>query len=358
MNKNLKYNLSISFILISIVILSTLIGLATYVSAELDVSKSQSYSEGTGHPAPGYITVNDLWSRYDILCSAHGVHLPSYNNTILNTEKGSISEAYLTQNDIGKKNFVHTVESYSSSPNSPFKSSTYTNETYGYYKVNSKNIATPMEAYILSEMAKEQVVRGNDTNVQIAWWNTEAGMQGVMASAPEELTLEARDFEAYILKVGGSTDTSTYTLQDYEFEVNGTTYTGQVEAPVINYEPKYNEDANQDGKVDRYDNITISWTGEKYKIGPFSIDYVESKVKHGNRDEVMFAGITNAKVYTDLGEVPEDKWNFVWLEGQRDVNDTQEYPHTNEVFYIEMDFIEDAKYFENLHFDFLRQPIL
>lgn len=352
MNKNLKNKLSISFILISIVILSTLIGLATYVSAELDVSKSQSYSEGTGHPAPGYITVNDLWSRYDILCSAHGVHLPSYNNTILNTEKGSISEAYLTQNDIGKKNFVHTVESYSSSPNSPFKSSTYTNETYGYYKVNSKNIATPMEAYILSEMAKEQVVRGNDTNVQIAWWNTEAGMQGVMASAPEELTLEARDFEAYILKVGGSTDTSTYVLQDYEFEVNGTTYTGQVEAPVINYEPKYNEDANQDGKVDRYDNITISWTGEKYKIGPFSIDYVESKVKHGNRDEVMFAGITDAKVYTDLGEVPEDKWNFVWLEGQRDINDTQEYPHTNEVFYIEMDFIEDAKYFENLHFDF------
>ena len=47
MNKNLKNKLSISFILISIVILSTLIGLATYVSAELDVSKSQSYSEGT-----------------------------------------------------------------------------------------------------------------------------------------------------------------------------------------------------------------------------------------------------------------------------------------------------------------------
>ena len=130
MNKNLKNKLSISFILISIVLLSTLIGLASYVSAELDVSGSQSYSEGTGHPAPGYITVNDLWSRYDILCSAHGVHLPSYNNTILNTEKGSISEAYLTQNDISKILNISQV-------------------AYSYYELGKRSI--PIE--ILSKLA-------------------------------------------------------------------------------------------------------------------------------------------------------------------------------------------------------------
>lgn len=350
--KNKKSRLVISFILTCIIVLSTIIGLATYVSAKVDTSKSQSYSQGNGNPAPGYVTVSDLWTRYDILCCAHGVHLPSANQTVLNSEKGSVTEAYLTQNDIGKKNFEHTVDSTSSSANSPFKSASYTNETFGYYKVNNTYVAKPMEAYILAEMAKEQIVRGHDSNVQIAWWNTEAGMKGVTASAPEALTLEAQDFEAYIKKIAKSTDPSTYTTQQYEFEVDGTKYTGQVKAPELNYEPKYNKDANQDGKEDRYDNITVSWNGEKYKIGPFSVNYVESKVKHEGRDEVMFAGITDAKIYTDLGEVPADKWKFVWLEGQRDANDTQAYPHTNEVFYIEMDFIENAKYFKNLHFDF------
>ena len=348
--KNLKNKTILYVALVFLIVLGTIFGLATYVSAEIDVSQSQLESKGQGSPAPGYVTLKDLRSRYDILCSKHGEHLPSYNNTLLITERGMLSEGYLKQTDIGKRDFYQV--SASETENSPFKKGTYENQTYGYYKKKATYVAKPMEAYVLSEMVREKMATATDTNVQIAWWNTEAGMKGVLTAAPEALTLEARDFEAYIEKIAVSTNPSTFTLQDYEFQVNGVTYAGQIEAPVLKYEPSYNKDANQDGKEDRYDNVTVSWTGEKYRIGPFSVNYVESKSKHGNRDEVMFAGITNAKIYTDLGEVPEEKWSFVWLEGQRDANDTQKYPHANEVFYIEMDFIENAKYFKNLHFDF------
>ena len=243
--KNLKNKTILYVALVFLIVLGTIFGLATYVSAEIDVSQSQLESKGQGSPAPGYVTLKDLRSRYDILCSKHGEHLPSYNNTLLITERGMLSEGYLKQTDIGKRDFYHV--SASETENSPFKKGTYENQTYGYYKKKATYVAKPMEAYVLSEMVREKMATATDTNVQIAWWNTEAGMKGVLTAAPEALTLEARDFEAYIEKIAVSTNPSTFTLQDYEFQVNGVTYAGQIEAPVLKYEPSYNKDANQDG---------------------------------------------------------------------------------------------------------------
>ena len=344
MNKTIKSKLYLAIILTFVVVLSALMGYSYAIPDDpKDVSGQQSESSGSGNPAPGYITLDDLKNRYDILCCQRGVHLPSGGNVVVSDGGQSASYGYLTANDIGKKIFM---TGWTTSPSNPYSGTT--SETYGYYKVGGTHICTPKEAWIIAEMIRNG---SYPSEVQYAWWGTIFGGQGPSPTENTDLENEADAFEAYIGQVA-STDPSTFVDTQYTYTVDGKTHSGTVKAPNIKYEPKWNEDANQDGDVNSHDNVTVSWNNDiqRYVIGPFSINYVEAKGKFGSRDEVMFAGITHAKLYTDLGEVEPAKWDFEWTDLGREASD---YPHPNEVFYIDMDFIQDAKYFKNLHFDFV-----
>ena len=133
-------------ILITILLIVILLFTGYTVNAETNekISEGQSSNET-------YIRLVDLYEKYYILCSCHGgswSHLPSENNVTLTTEKGTSEEGYLTPNDIGKQLFRHT------NTFNPFVRGTYKHETYAYYKVVEEKNATPMEAYILSEMER------------------------------------------------------------------------------------------------------------------------------------------------------------------------------------------------------------
>ena len=123
-------------------------------------------------------------------------HIPSYGNTLLKSELGTVSEPYLTYKDIGKKNFETTLEGENTE--TPFKGNVsddgssgssdddgdahngaeggtkavYTNETYSMYVAREASICGPKEAYILAEMMKNLPY---PSDVQKAWWTTEAG---------------------------------------------------------------------------------------------------------------------------------------------------------------------------------------
>ena len=190
---------------------------------------------------------------------------------------------------------------------------------------------------------------GGDYYVQYAWWASPANIGNYVA--PNALSKEAKAFEQYILRVTRSASVaevmSKYVEFPYDIEFNGTRYTGTVPAAPIEYGAEYmepekvasilNVDA-EEGKP------TVSWDEEKqvYKIGPFAIDYVEERVHIEGRDEVEFAGITGMKLFTNLGEVPADKWRLIFLKDQRTEGDTYQYPHEQEPFYIELDYIEGA----------------
>ena len=47
-----------------------------------------------------------------------------------------------------------------------------------------------------------------------------------------------------------------------------------------------------------------------------------------------------------------EDWDFLWINGQRPSDDEAEYPHKNEVFYIKMNYIEDATKVTDLAFYF------
>ena len=345
MNKmTFKSKLFLSIVLIFVVVLSALI---TYTYAipndPTNVEGQQIDSYGQGNPAPGFIKLSDLQSRYDILCCERGVHLPSDANVTFSDGGRSGNFGEMTANDLGKQIFM---TGWTTSPSNPYSGGN--SETYGYYTVSATHICTPKEAYIIAEMIRND---SYPAEVQYAWWSTMFGGGGTEPTINTDLENEANAFEAYIAQVA-STDPSTFVDTQYTYTQGGTTHTGTVKAPVIKYEPSYNEDANQDGEVNSYDSVTVSWNNDiqRYVIGPFSIDYVEAKGQFGSREPVMFAGITHATLFTELGEVDPSQWDFEWTDLDREESD---YPHPNEVFYIDMDFIPNAKYFKNLHFDFV-----
>lgn len=337
---------SIFIILIAAVILIALSGYKIYADTQLT---DQKLSEGQSSDGT-YIRLKDLYEKYYILCSYHGgdfSHLPSENNVTLVTEAGSSEEGYLTYGDIGKQLFFTNVkeEKY----NTPFKQGTYKNETYAYYKVVETKIATPMEAYILAEMRENVLANAGDDNytyVQHAWWTTPAGSQGQTTVAPNELSKIASAFEEYIKKIAEKESDGSIKYENQVYTIisdDGTEIdSGNIDAPKINYTASINEDANQDGTINVYDKATASFDSStgKYRVGPFSINYLDDSYTTTDGKEIKFSGIENVTLVSNLGIIPEDKWSFYWLKGQRDANAKSEMPAANEVFYIDIDYIE------------------
>ena len=232
-----------------------------------------------------------------------------------------------------------------------------------------EGIVTSGKVYITSNKAAKYdeetgryytaYAEGGNYYVQQAWWASDANIGTKVV--PNHLSKEAKAFEQYILRVTRSRNVaevmSKYVEHPYELELNGTVYTGTVPAAEINYEPKYMDEsqvANILGVDDEEGKVTVAWDENKqvFKIGPFAIDYVEERIHVENRDPVEFAGITDMRLYTNLGEVPADKWRFVYLNGYRSEDDDYKYPHEQEPFYIELDYIEGAIEITDLHTSF------
>ena len=202
----------------------------------------------------------------------------------------------------------------------------------------------------------------NDYNyIQIAWWTTDMGTSygTVSPSAPNNLAKEAEAFEDYILTITkkSSVKDLDYAVQSYDFiEDNGIHSSGSVTAPVINYGPTWNDDADQNGVVNEADERTVSfdYTNQTYVVGPFSIDYVKESAEISGRSKVDFSVITGATLKTNLGELEFEKdWNFKFLADQaRDITEDYKYPNPNEVFYIEINYIENLTEINEFKFDF------
>lgn len=317
-----------------------------------------------------YITLDDLVNLYDILCCYHGgahAHLTGSAGVTL-TAGGKSTTTTDSDKEIGKllksdegNETALTEESTSST--SPYTESSYKADTYGYYTVESTEVARPKEAYILAEMIEEVdggTVFYDDeySAIQYAWWTTIAGGHGENHDTVNSLSEEAEAFEAYIAELT-STDPSTFTEQHYGFEKNGVLQEGTVPAPNIDYSPVRDEDIDGDGIVDSdkengKDRVRSTWDSntQTWTVGPFKIDYVEKSYSAGDRPDVEFAGITNAELYTNLGKVDKEHWKFNFVEGERDTADNAEFPHPDEIFYVEIDFMEGVTELTNLHFDF------
>jgi hypothetical protein len=381
-------------ILIIITLLSTVaIAYATKVTTEMDSKGSYGTSETINFEGQ-YLTIEDLLEKYDIICCYHGgndSHLRGVSAATLTaggksttvTDSGKLI-GELTKADEGNQTALTIKNSTSST--TPYKDKAYYSESWAWFEATEIVVTSPDNSYILAEMISEvdpedrlKVFYDDEySTVQYAWWVTDDN-KGTNHSTINALYEEAEAFYSYIKQVAKSVDESTFVNTDYEFEADGEVHSGTVPAPELEYNPTYNEDANQDGVVDDKDKVTVTFDTDTntYTIGPFSIDYVEESFEKENptttqdqRDPVQFAGITNAQLYTNLGEVDfaikEDeegianeiqevegaKWKFNFLKDQRETTDNYRFPHANEVFYIELDYIEGATEITNLHFDF------
>ena len=145
-------------LLISLIIAFTLISAFLGYSIFAEVTTEM---ESEGYHEEGYMTLQDLYGKYWVLCCEHGIHLPSDNNCTLKTEQGSSNEGKILEgcnsggDVIGETRFEVTIEGALTEEETPFKSEFYMSETYGFYEVAATEIARPKEAYILAEMVAE-----------------------------------------------------------------------------------------------------------------------------------------------------------------------------------------------------------
>jgi hypothetical protein len=350
--KNLKSKISIIFMLLFIILSTAYISNAAsdalfgklsdvlFGEVIIDSEHTHTYSNGS------YIPYSNLNDYYDVFCCQKGTTLNGENRTEVAQYDGKnmidgtglgVSYPYLTRNDLGM-----TILTRRSS----FAYSSYNNYTIGRYKIKSTNIATPKEAYVLSEM---KLVDGDGeyNYAQYAWWTTKAGSEGNTVSK-NDFALEAEGFEAYILEVSDVTSTDALKYKTATFTTKDGVSKTYENAFDFDYEPEWIV-------TDEYATPTVTWDGDAYKIGPFALDYIGTTEKYGDREEVQFAGITNMEIYTDASSDPlvlGTDWEFVWLDGERSSAEDSEFPLAKEKFYIKLNYIENATKITNIKTEF------
>ncbi len=395
-----KKKISLSIILIGILTILTYSGYKILAQSE-----NEMLSEGDGLPASfPYVTYEDLIKEKDTLCCGRGIALIGESRTVVHSGERSQSEPYLTMNDIGKKIFEETQNASGDVTTDNFENpyTAATSYTYGHYVESDKKIATPEEAYILAEISENVPSEGstffNKTNkeftgdiseayfynmygtviygveideqsgepqkyviqdeetgkyyyieitdsgrffpytyVQYAWWRTPAGgSSGKVQSTP--FSQEAKAFEAYINKVAKRDKNGKIVTEEKTVTIHDKTTT--ITAPVIDYKIS---SESENAKV-QYDK-----DNERYLIGPFKINYYEESVTT-ERGTVNFSCITDAELVTNLGKIDRTKWFFKY--NTRLADDTAEFPHNGEEFYIVLNYEEDVRFIADLKFSF------
>lgn len=273
-------------------------------------------------------------SNWNMLCSEHGQHLPSSNN---------IDNAYL--GDYGNYdsifNTIDWIKSYSSTASTnEYVGKKYHSDEVAYYAKKATNICTPKAAYVLNAM-REGVnsygAPGNYTAIQESWYNVING-----GSNNTSLYKQASAYQRFVKKIAKkASDVSkpdTYVTKSHKFgDKTVSIKFPEINADKINSMLSFNYG---DAKVN-YNEQT-----QKYIIGPFSMNYIEA-----SSGGVQFGAIDGVDIYTNASKnvLSKDKWRFVWTQENRKDSD---YPHNDEVFYIEMDYIENATMITGIDVDY------
>jgi len=412
MNKLIKES-NKKFLISLIIIFTMLSTLAIYqISAIANTPVTAEMGENNTHSIPSggtYLSLEELDSWYDLFCNQKGTTLPG-RNAVVFTAGGQTSDpevtGRLTQNDIGMRLFEKTLSEPSMSP----YLGEYHHLTYGWYRASEWIRCTPLKAYILTEMINNGG-NHNESYEQYAWWLTEESnknkitleqYRSLAGIVGQEMINEATAFEEYILEVAKASDNTINTVEDLSYtrvvtenlerSINEQGLKGigedgvlKFEYPDIEYNPTWDGDiVGGTDEEPTFENVTVSWDGieQLYKVGPFSIKYIESLYKTANPSEkrtydestlitwmgdkyIQFAGVTDATLDTNIktglkrGTLDELRnnqngveWSFLWLTGVRAENDDAEFPHNEEEFYIAMKYIEDATEIQKVEFDF------
>lgn len=300
-----------------------------------------------------YISEEDLLNTPSLFCCGDGKHLTSKLYTAVKDGRGNSTyvtdsgkeTAYMLASDIGEKCFETDWSDWELEIKNPYRVTR--SETYGLYGVIEIKVATPKEAYILTEMENNVGEKWN--YVQHAWWTTDIGSSQSGGSTSNmkhsDLADEAAEFENYVLQVAGasSADGLTYDENNY---------------PILNYNVNM-----------KSDNVKVMFDAEsnKYKIGPMSVGYVRSVVQCGSRDKISFAGITGSSLIgiAENGdgterEVAIDSSNYRFIYDNSSDHEAKKpsidsdyiYPYSNEEFYIELDYLDDVTKIKSFKFDF------
>ena len=393
-------------IIISVILIAILAAIAYSGYRVIAQSTNEMLSTDDSLPASfPYVTYNDLVEDPYILCCGHGITLIGLSRTYVETGDRRQSEPYLTMNDIGKKLFEESQNASGNVTSDNFTNpyTPATSRTYGYYTESDRKIAGPEEAYILAEASENinskdhtffnvtdeeytgdlnkeayfysiggKVVYGVDidettgeptrfvvqdensdrffyiemtssgnffpyTYVQYAWWRTEAGGNASdIQSTP--FSKEAEAFAAYINKVAKRDQSGNIVYEEKTVTINGETTT--VQAPVIEYAVT--------GDISKSD-VQYDKDHEKFLIGPITLNYYEESVET-ERGKVDFAGMTDAKIISNIGEIDKSHWFFKFT--NRNSDDKTAFPHNGEEFYIVLDYMEDLRYLSDISFDF------
>lgn len=290
-----------------------------------------------------YISYNDLVSIPNLLCSAKGVALPSFNNTIVSsggestdvTDQGK-KTAYLTKNDIPtatvfKNNNTWTNYGVDYDYN---KYPTTKSRTIGLFKLVETRLATPAEAWVLAEFDKNlPSVAENSferTNTEYNGAVNEADSVEIdgttlylVGDTGEEQYVEKRDGKYYLVTMTG--EAGTYGKYAYvqhawwRVKTVGTNKSSGKETDLQHEAEAFeayikevtgqsdvkNLPRNSDGtfKIDYKVSMQPTDTKQvkkmfnsvtnKYIVGPFSVNYLRSATKQGTREKVSFSGISN-----------------------------------------------------------------
>lgn len=190
--------------------------------------------------------------------------------------------------------------------------------------------------------------------VQIAWWKVKT--VGKASEVKDTaLAAEAEAFEKYVLEVNNKKN-----VNDLERNADGSFK--------INYKVGMSPENSDEIKV------SFDANTNKYKVGPFKVDYFRAATQQGKRAKVSFAGIKSSilvGVDADGKEVLDENgysvlklgenYRFIYdddnshKEKQKGYGDSDEdypYPYKDEEFYIEMDYLDNVVGLKNFKFDF------
>lgn len=348
MTKNTKKILIILLFMLMTLMLLTKQTNAAFLE-EKYFSKTSPYS-GTFS-----LIYNDLISNsnWNMLCSEYGQHIPS-NNNIQNAYSGS-SNSYNSM-----FNSVEWLNSYSStSKTNEYSGKYYHSDKEAYYVIQSTHIATPRQALILSYMQEgvnSYTSPSDYTDIQKAWYNTLGG------SFSTTLYTISTSYQNFIKKLAinpSNVDkTSTYVEKSHVFSDGRTANImfPDLDEEKIKSSVSFNNVDSSNNKVEKAknswaSNVTVNYNEQtqKYLIGPFSLNYIEA-----SSNGVDFGAICGFDIYTNANEKPvsNEDWKFVWIDGQRASDDQFVYPHANEVFYIELNYIENATMITGMDIDY------
>ena len=266
----------------------------SHISNSAKISYNENWITGTGSSGGAVrITFNDLKNDWFLLCSQRGQHLSE-----------------------------------------------------GYYKVKEHKIATPKAAYILNKSMEN--TGDYYSPIQQAWWTTSEGSENVTTNEGENnLSRVAKAYEDFVKAIANNVDdTSSYKELTHTYD-DGSQAT--IKFPEI--DSKKLESAVSLKSLDDNGNeitatVSFDQDRQKYLIGPFVTNYKEySTVEtnaNGEKQEVKFGAIQNLKIYTDASAEPvaDNQWRFVLSQGN--YQESSRYPESNEKFYIELDYIDNA----------------